>query len=131
MTCNGQSLHLLVDTGSDCSLVTWEDLKRTNTASYKSDEISIHGLADKVTTSSGESATLELEFDSGIVPIKGLIVKSICSPINMVSPCATGQLKDIPLTMNFGGSRFGKLKIDDLLGLGTMAKLIPPDGLTN
>lgn len=123
-----QSLPLVVDTGSDCSLVTMEDLKRTNTASYKSDEISIHWLADRVTTSSGESATLELEFDSGIVPIKGLIANSICSPIKKVNPCATGQLKDITLTIDFGDSRLLKFKIDGLLGLETMVKLLPPDG---
>ena len=79
--CNGQFLHLLVDTASDCTLVTREALTRTKTTSYNSDEISINELTDKITTSSGESAKLELEFDSGIVPINGWIVNSMCSPI--------------------------------------------------
>mgnify|MGYP003301465553 CR=1 FL=1 len=72
--CNGQSLHLLVDTASNCTLVSRAAIRRTNTPSYKGAEISIHGLTDKLTSSSGESAMLQVEFNSRIVPIQGWVV---------------------------------------------------------
>lgn len=101
--CKGQSLHLLMDTDSDCIPVTREAVKRTSTASYESDIICIDGLANKVTTSSDEFATLELEFGSGIIPIRALIVNMIGSLIHMTNPSFKGQLKNVPLTMDFGG----------------------------
>lgn len=127
--CKGQSLHLLMNTGSDCTLVSREAVKRSNTPSHKSDEISIHGLADKVTTSSDEFATLDIAFGSSIIPIRGLIVSNICSPIYMTNPSSNDQLKYFPLTMDFRGSRFRKFKIDGLLGLATMAELLPANGV--
>ena len=47
----------------------------------------------------------------------------------MINPGATGQLKNIPLTVNFEGSGCAKFKIDGLLGLDTMTKLLSLEGV--
>ena len=85
-------MHLLVDTASDCTLITREDVNRTNTSTYGGGEISIHGLAYKQISSSDKFATLDIGIYSETVPIKGLAVSNICSPICMANPSANDEL---------------------------------------
>lgn len=75
-----------MDTGSDCTLVTRYAVNRTITTSHEIKIISIHGIADELTTVSDKYATLDIEFGSEIITRGGLIVNSICFPISWQTP---------------------------------------------
>ena len=72
---------------------------------------------------------MDVVIEAKTIVIKGLVVGKICSPIHMINPALNKNLKEFPLTMDFGKSNSAKFHIDVLIGLDMMVKLLPAAAL--
>ena len=87
----------------------------------------MHGLGNVEGTNSDKYATLDLTFGGRSLKIKGLIVDTICTKINMSNPSITKEMQGLDLTMDFRGQDSTDFEISVLIGLDVIAKLISLD----
>ena len=121
------TLNLLVDCGSETTLLTRDVVDRAGAPTFKGRKISMHGLGDKKASTGNEYATMKLTFEGKTFEVSGLIVESICSEINMSYPSVARDMTGVDLTMNFHGNKSANFKIDALIGLDIIAKVISHD----
>ena len=102
-------------------------MQRVGAPVCKGRRVAMHGLGDIEGTNSDKYATLDLTFGGRSLKIKGLIVDTICSNINMSNPSITKEMQGLGLTMDFGGQDSIDFEISALIGLDVNAKLISSD----
>ena len=120
-------LNLLVDSGSETTLLTRDVVGRVGAPTFKGGKISMHGLGDMKASTGNAYATLKLTFEGKSFEVTGLIVESICSKINMSDPSVARDMTGIDLTMNFNGNKSANFEIDALIGLDIIARVISHD----
>ena len=87
----------------------------------------MHGLGNVEGTNSDKYATLNLTFAGRSRKIRGLVVDTICTNINMSNPSIAKEMHGIDLTMDFKGKDAADIEISALIGLDVIAKLISPN----
>ena len=88
-------------------------------------------MGDVEGTNGNKYATLDLTFGGRSLKIKGLIVDTICSTINMSDPSITKDMHGLDLTRDFGGKESADFEISALIGLDVIAKIISSDAKEN
>ena len=70
---------------------------------------------------------MDLTFAGRSLKIRGLVVDTICTKINMSNPSTAKEMHGVDLAMDFKGQDAADFEISALIGLDVIAKLISPD----